>query len=159
MLRILLASSVLFLTACSHTAQVENNYQPNLSITAQTISGESFEFENLQGQDTVIWFWTPWCAICSKESRDVAELQKEFPEVEFVGIAGQASVSEMSDFVERTATDSFVHLADTTGELWANFSVPIQPSIVTVDSEGLATLHVGPSTQSELRQRIQQMSP
>lgn len=158
MLRIILAASLLLISGCSQTSSVENEYKPELSFEAETVFGDTYDFEQLEGKDTVLWFWTPWCAICAKESQDVAELQKEFPEVEFLGIAGQGSAAEMRQFVERTGTEGFTHLADTTGEIWANFSVPIQPSLVTVDSEGRPTLHVGPSTKSELRQRIQKLS-
>ncbi len=28
--------------------------------TAQTVQGESFDLNELAGQDLIIWFWAPW---------------------------------------------------------------------------------------------------
>lgn len=143
----------LALTGCASVAE-ESGYQPQLEFQAQTISGDQFESSTLTGQDTLIWFWTPWCAICAQESADIKELQAANPEVQFIGIAGYGTRTEMQDFVDRTGTDQVTHLADTTGELWANFQVPLQPSIVVLNQDGAAQLHIGPATREVAEQLL-----
>ena len=141
-------AGTLLLTGCSSAP----SYQPDLQFQANDIGGNNFDASELEGKDVLIWFWTPWCAICARESQDIASLQKQYPEVTFLGIAGYGTALEMQGFVERTGTDSMIHLNDSNGELWTRFEVPIQPSIVSIDASGEATLKVGPSNKLELEQ-------
>jgi thiol-disulfide isomerase/thioredoxin len=156
MLKVFTAATLLLilgLAGCASSAE-ESGYQPQLEFEAQTVAGEKFESGTLTGTDTLIWFWTPWCAICAQESADIKELQAANPEVQFIGIAGYGTRGEMQDFIERTGTDQLVHLADTTGELWAHFRVPLQPSIAVVNQDGAAQLHIGPATKEVAQQLL-----
>jgi thiol-disulfide isomerase/thioredoxin len=144
---------ILGLTGCASVAG-ESGYQPQLEFEAQTVAGEKFASSSFSGKDTLIWFWTPWCAICAQESADIKELQAANPEVQFIGIAGYGTRGEMQDFVDRTGTDQLVHLVDTNGELWANFQVPLQPSIVVLNQDGAAQLHIGPATREVAQQLL-----
>ncbi len=149
MLKVFPAASLLLilgLAGCASSAE-ESEYKPQLEFEAQTVAGEKFESGTLTGTDTLIWFWTPWCAICAQESADIKELQAANPEVQFIGIAGYGTRGEMQDFVDRTGTDQLAHLVDTNGELWANFQVPLQPSLVVLNQDGAAQLHIGPATR------------
>lgn len=148
----LVSASMLVLAGCGGA---EPGYQPSLEFEARTISGEQFEGSSITGQDTLIWFWTPWCALCARESQDIVALREKYPEVNFIGIAGYGTAEEMAAFTARTGTEGIVHLNDASGELWANFEVPIQPSAVTIDAEGTATLKVGPSTEDELEEMLE----
>lgn len=144
---------MLLLTGCAS----QPGYQPELSFEAKTISGESFAGSTLNGQDTLIWFWTPWCAICARESQDIAALQKQYPDINILGIAGYGTAEEMIGFTERTGTENIVHLNDSTGQLWAGFEVPIQPSVVIIDELGNATLKIGPSSRLELEELLDEL--
>lgn len=146
----------LLLAGCS-TSPADRGYDPILEFDAKTIQGESFDAGVLSGQDTLIWFWTPWCAICAQESQDIRELQEAHPDVQFLGIAGYGTQDEMLNFVDRTGTDAFVHLADNDGALWANFQVPIQPSLVVINQDGQAELHVGPATREVAEELLQEI--
>lgn len=147
-----LAITALVLTGCT---SAESGYQPTLEFEARTISGEEFAGSSIAGQDTLIWFWTPWCAICARESQDIVALKAKYPEVNFIGIAGYGTAEEMTDFTRRTGTEEILHLNDATGELWTGFEVPIQPSAVTIKADGTAILKVGPSSKAELEQMLE----
>lgn len=147
---------VLVLTGCTVESQ-QPDYQPILDFETTTIEGQAFSGADLQGGNVLIWFWTPWCAICAQESNDIRELSAQYPDVRFIGIAGYGTTAEMQDFVNRTSTAHLVHLNDATGELWTGFAVPIQPSVVTVNESGTATLRVGPSTRSELEDLLAEL--
>ena len=59
-----------------------------LSFTAETIEGASFDGTSLAGKDAVLWFWAPWCTECRREAPHVAASQADNPDVSFVGVAG-----------------------------------------------------------------------
>lgn len=147
---------LVFLTGCSAESQ-QSDYQPILDFEATTIEGHAFSGADLAGDNVLIWFWTPWCAICAQESNDIRELSAQYPNVRFIGIAGYGSTAEMQEFVDRTSTTQLVHLNDATGELWTGFGVPIQPSVVTLNESGTATLRVGPSTRTELEDLLAEL--
>lgn len=147
---------LVFLTGCAPESQ-QSDYTPILDFEATTIEGQAFSGADLAGDTVLIWFWTPWCAICAQESNAIRELAAKYPDVLFVGIAGYGTTAEMQEFVDRTATSQLVHLNDATGELWTGFGVPIQPSVVTLDESGTATLKVGPSTRSELEDLLTEL--
>ena len=147
---------LVFVTGCSAENQ-QPDYQPILDFQTTTIEGQAFSGSDLEGENVLVWFWTPWCSICAKESNDIRELSAQYPDVRFIGIAGYGSAAEMQDFVERTSTAHIVHLNDATGALWTGFAVPIQPSVVTLTKSGSATLRVGPSTRSDLEALLSEL--
>lgn len=146
--------SSMLLAGCASSA---DNYQPSLDFEARTISDTPFSGSDLQSRDALVWFWTPWCAICAHESQDIALLKEKYPEVTVIGIAGYGTAEEMRQFAMRTGTEDIVHLNDSTGELWTRFEVPIQPSVVALNDNGSASLRVGPSTLEELEQLITEL--
>lgn len=147
---------LVFVTGCSAENQ-QPDYRPILDFQTTTIEGQAFSGSDLEGENVLVWFWTPWCSICVQESNDIRELSAQYPDVRFIGIAGYGSAAEMQDFVERTSTAHIVHLNDATGELWIGFAVPIQPSVVTLTKSGSATLRVGPSTRSDLEALLSEL--
>jgi len=147
---ITMSTVVLLLAGCASTLPSQDSGQlPDFS--AQTISGENYSSTELAGQSALIWFWTPWCAICAQESADIVALTKANPELLVIGIAGYGSEAEMVSFTKRTNTTDLTHLNDETGSLWNAFQVPIQPSLVAVNSQGGLRLKIGPSTAEELQ--------
>lgn len=142
---------VLMLAGCSPVPEEE---KLDLGFSARTITGASFDASDLAGRDTLIWFWTPWCALCARESSDIVDLAEAYPSVTFIGIAGYGTEREMIEFTERTGTANLLHLNDSSGELWARFEVPIQPSTLAIDDSGNYSLRIGPSTREELEQLL-----
>ena len=74
----------------------------------------------------------------------------------FVGIGGQASVEEMTDFVERWDLTGFPQVADPDGEVWARFgSDVIRSSFLFIDAETgtVARTGYGELDENGLRER------
>jgi peroxiredoxin len=147
---IAMTSIALLLTGCAATLPGKDSGQlPDFS--AQTISGENYSSAELASEGALIWFWTPWCAICAQESADIVALTEANPDLLVIGIAGYGSSDEMVAFTERTNTTGLTHLNDETGSLWNSFQVPIQPSLVAVNSKGELRLNIGPSSAKDLQ--------
>jgi len=147
---ITMSTVVLLLAGCAATLPGKDSGQlPDFS--AQTISGENYSSAELVGQSALIWFWTPWCAICAQESADIVALKEANPDLLVIGIAGYGSSEEMVSFTKRTNTTGLTHLNDETGSLWNAFQVPIQPSLVALNSRGELLLNIGPSSAKDLQ--------
>lgn len=66
-LRALALSAVLFaaLAACGGassvgTADTGDSLPATATASVQTVSGGQFDLGDLEGQDTILWFWAPW---------------------------------------------------------------------------------------------------
>jgi len=147
---IAMGAVALLLAGCAATMPGKASGQlPDFS--GKTISGENYSSAELASQGALIWFWTPWCAICAQESADIVALTEANPDLLVIGIAGYGSSQEMVSFTERTNTTYLTHLNDETGSLWNAFQVPIQPSLVAVNSRGELRLNIGPSSAKDLQ--------
>lgn len=120
-------------------------------FTAETLSGEDYSSSTLSENGALIWFWTPWCAICAQESADIVAIAESNPDLLIIGIAGYGSQDEMTAFTTRTKTNNLAHLNDSTGALWSAFQVPIQPSLVAVNRAGELRLKIGPSSAKDIQ--------
>ena len=125
-----------------------------LSFTAQTIEGASFDGNSLAGKDAVLWFWTPWCTECRREAPCVATSQSDNPDVAFVGVAGLGENSDMRDFVEDYDVGGFEHLEDVDGSLWERFGVVQQPAYAFVDDSGEIEVYRGALGEDGIAERV-----
>lgn len=126
-----------------------------LSFSATTVDGFAYKSTPLLKKPSVIWFWTPWCAICRNESADISKLSIKYAgKVNFLGIGANGSVDEMKEFVALQPKARMVQLNDAQGKLWSRFGVVIQPTVVFVDKNGKIETHIGPSTSSYLAKKI-----
>lgn len=66
---------------------------PDLDGTAQPLA-------QWRGQPVLVNFWATWCAPCVKEMPDLDALDREFPDVAFVGI-GVDSPENMREFLKK----------------------------------------------------------
>lgn len=128
------------------------------SFSAETIDGGAFFGEDRVGENTVYWFWTPWCTVCRGEAPEVAAAASlHADDVTFVGVAAHGNRTEMQAFIAQTGVDQFVHLNDPSASIWGHFGVSSQPSFVFVDSDGLATRSVGALSPEALDREIELM--
>jgi thiol-disulfide isomerase/thioredoxin len=128
--------------------------QKLLTFSATTVDGKSYKSTQLLRKPSVIWFWTPWCAICRNESKAVSQLSVKYAgKVNFIGIGANGSESEMKEFISLQKTTKVIHLNDASGKLWSRFGVVIQPTLVFVDKNGRIETHIGPSTASYISKK------
>ena len=110
----------------------------------------------VEGRDTVLWFWAPWCTACRAEAPDVSEVSARFGDrVEFVGVAGRGELAEMRRFVDETDTRGLDHVADLDGEVWADLGIIAQPALAFVDDGGEVEVFVGGLGADELTERVE----
>lgn len=122
-----------------------------LRFTAKTLEGAEFSGEELAGKPAVLWFWTPWCAICQSEAGFIADMAEAHGETAtFVGVAAQDNVDAMQRFAERYGIDSFTNLNDENGEVWAKFKVPAQPAFAFISASGKVERVNGTVTEQEI---------
>lgn len=122
-----------------------------LRFTAETLTGERFSGESLAGKPAVLWFWTPWCAICQHEASFIADMAKQHGDkAAFVGVAAQDDVEAMRAFAKRFGIDAFTNLNDATGAVWAKFEVPAQPAFAFISSSGKVERVNGTVTEQEI---------
>jgi len=126
-----------------------------LDFTATTVDGATFDGAEVAGQDTLFYFWAPWCTICRATAPGLAEFAAERDDVRLVTVGGSSSnVDEMADFVADVGLGDFPNVADTTGEIWTRFGVTYQYTYVFVDDSGSVEVVTGPLDKDELTTRF-----
>jgi thiol-disulfide isomerase/thioredoxin len=127
-------------------------------FTGTTLDGEPFDAASLAGQPVALWFWAPWCTKCIAQAPAVLSLAAEHEgDVQIIGVAGQASESEMPEFVDRTGTGELTHLADPDGEIWRQYGVAETSVFVFLDADG-EPVDSGRFSDSELADQMAALS-
>lgn len=86
-------------TTMSTIESMEKNGVPNFS--AKTLSGESFELEQLKGKVIILNFWASWCGPCVEEVPSLIKLVKEFKgDVVLIAISGDSSEDDIKVFLK-----------------------------------------------------------
>lgn len=130
-----------------------------LTFSGETIDGTAYSSEALLTGPAVLWFYTPWCAICRNEGAAMSGLAAKYAgKVNFVAIGANGAAEEMREFAQTTKTISITHLNDANLSLWNRFGVVIQPSHVFVNSTGKVETSVGPIDHDLLAQKIARLS-
>lgn len=129
------------------------------TFTAAQIGGGEFDAASIQGKDTVLWFWAPWCTTCRSEAPDVLDSAAEFDgSVQVIGVAGRGEVADMEDFIGDTGTGDLVHLVDGDGSIWSQFEVISQPAFAFIDDSGDVEVVSSALGREALTERMQALS-
>lgn len=129
------------------------------SFTAERLGGGELASSAFEGQDTVLWFWAPWCTTCRAESPHVlAAAANVAGDVEVIGVAGRGEVSDMEGFVADTGTGDLTHVVDADGSIWSSFGVVTQPTFAFIDASGEVELVVGAQGEQALTDRMQALA-
>ncbi len=124
---------------------------PAASLRGRTLEGAAFDFANLHGHPTVIWFWAPWCTICRAEAPSVARVAADVgPAVTFLGVPGLGEPAAMKRFVTDTGIGGFPQVVDSDGAIWSAFGVVAQPAFAFIDAAGSVKVVSGALTRAEL---------
>ncbi|WP_149361900.1 redoxin domain-containing protein [Lolliginicoccus suaedae] len=129
---------------------------PNeLRFAAETLEGQPVNGSDYLGQDTVFWFWAPWCPVCQREAPHVADAAEDYgSEVDFVGVAAQDSAEAMQEFVDKYDVGAFSHINDANAAVWAGFGVTQQPAFAFVSDSGEIDVVRGTLSPDELTERL-----
>jgi thiol-disulfide isomerase/thioredoxin len=128
-----------------------------LDFDAPTVDGGTFSGATLAGQDSVLYFWAPWCTVCRAEAPSLPGVANEFDgQATFYGVAGLSpDVAAMQGFVTDTGTGDLTHIADTEGSIYTGFGVSSQTTFAFVNDDGTIEIVRGPLTVDDLRARTQ----
>ena len=128
-----------------------------LDFEAPTVDGGTFAGASLVGQDSVLYFWAPWCTVCRAEAPALPGVADEFDgEATFYGVAGLSpDVAAMQGFVADTGTGDLTHIADTDGSIYTGFGVSSQTTFAFVNDDGTIEIVRGPLSEDDLRARTQ----
>lgn len=143
--------------ATSEEAPEEIAVPAALDFDAPTVGGGTFSGASLVGQDSVLYFWAPWCTVCRAEAPSLPGVASEFDgQATFYGVAGLSpDVNAMQGFVDDTGTGDLTHIADTEGGIYTGFGVSSQTTFAFVNDDGTIEIVRGPLTVDDLRARTQ----
>ncbi len=145
--------------ANADTAPVGTGPTADLDFTATQLSGDDFSGTSLEGKDTVLWFWAPWCTSCRLEAPAVVQAAADFDgSVEVIGVAGRGEVAAMEAFVSDTGTSGLRHVMDPEGTIWTDFGVIGQPAFAFVNDDGSTEVFVGGLGGDALAERMTALS-
>ncbi|MGE0139497.1 MAG: TlpA family protein disulfide reductase [Ilumatobacteraceae bacterium] len=117
-----------------------------------------FDAASLAGQDSVLWFWAPWCTVCRAEAPEINEIVERFgADVQIVGVAGRGGIDEMRGFIDDTGTGGMTHVADESGGVWNAFGIFAQPAFAFIDDTGEIETFVGGLRADDLADRIEEL--
>jgi thiol-disulfide isomerase/thioredoxin len=129
------------------------------TFTAAALGGGELSSSSLEGADTVLWFWAPWCTVCRAEADDVVAAATTFDgKVRVVGVAGRGEVAEMEAFVSDTDTGTLTHVVDADGSIWSAYGVFAQPAFAFIDDSGDVEVFVGALGEDGLSERMTALS-
>lgn len=118
--------------------QYEMTGMPAPRWELQTLAGEPFGAENLNGKVAVVNFWGTWCPNCLRELPTLKAAHQRFADqpVQFVGIAmNEHDLSLLRDFVEKENINYPIVRGDS--EIAALFGgVNAVPSTFIIASDG-----------------------
>lgn len=124
-------------------------------FTATRLGGGELTSASFAGQDTVLWFWAPWCTVCRAEADDVVAAADAFDgDVEVIGVAGRGEVAAMEGFVSDTGTGGLSHVVDEDGSIWSAYDVFAQPAYAFIDDSGSVEVFVGALGEDALVERM-----
>jgi len=138
-----LLGAVLVLVGCAPTGEQgadtsasSSSPTVDLSFTAETLNGTSFNGERLAGRPAVLWFWAPWCPTCRAQAPGVTALTERFDgQVSFVGVGGLADDADIRSYAQQV--DGPTHLIDPEGTVWQHFGVTAQSTYLVLDAKGV----------------------
>ena len=86
---------------------------------------------------TLLWFWAPWCSICSEEAPAIERLAAEAgAELSVIGIGGRDDAANGPEFVARHGLRTPTMLFDESMATWETYRIVGQPGAVLLDRDG-----------------------
>jgi thiol-disulfide isomerase/thioredoxin len=128
------------------SAQVSTAEKPILAqIEGQTLTGTSYNIQQMRGKIVLVDFWATWCPPCVRSIPDLQDLYKKYKTdgFEIVGVSLDRDVLDLQNFVEAqklqwTQLKPPTILSDTgfMNPLALRYSVNAIPHTMLVDREG-----------------------
>lgn len=126
----------------------------------KVINGEgSLTLEALRGRPVIMNFWASWCGPCAIEHPVLEWGARSLGHrAQFIGVVFEDTEANALRYLARNGS-SFPQLLDERGQVAVDFGATGVPETYFIDAEGrIVDKHVGPISQMELVQRVEQLS-
>lgn len=127
---------------------------PTFQLTS--LDGQSYELANFQGKPTLLYFFAPWCSVCSLSAHNLRQLH--------VKSEGKANIVLVAfSYGDRSAVAAYAErhelampiLMDSSGEVAAAYRIQATPTYYVLDRDGrIRHRDVGYSTRLGLQMRL-----
>lgn len=112
--------------------------RPIENITSTTISGESFDLQNIKKDFVLIDFWGTWCGPCKKGMPDMKKFYDHNKgQLEIVSIACLDKEEKWQDFLGEHPEYDWVHIFDYTEKMDKKFNVEAFPTKLLLSRDGV----------------------
>lgn len=130
------------------------------AFNLETLSGELFDPQLIEGKKVIINYWATWCTPCRIEMPDIAQLASEHPDdLAVVAINLKEDEEQVAQFVEELGIEDFHVLLDRTGELAEAFQIMALPTSYFLNSDGtIGHKHIGFMNYDQLNEVYQQLN-
>ena len=145
----ILIGLVLILQLSSDRGQIEG---PPPAISANTVQGQPFDWNQLQGRPAVIYFWASWCGICRTMQHSINAVAEDHPIITVAMLSGYNSA--VRSYINRQGFTAPV-IVDPDGEISHRYGVTGVPVTFILDSTGdIAFANVGYMSETGMRVRL-----
>ncbi len=124
---------------------------------AETVSGEAFSSEALQGKVALITFWASWCTTCKADEPLINSLRTRYKERDdfvVVGVGTQDTHGNIQSHLAKGGRP-YLNLYDGKGRIAIDFGVYGVPETYLLDKDGtIKEKMVGPINAKKLNELI-----
>ena len=131
----------------------------SIEITGPGLNGGQVTTASMTGV-VVVNAWASWCPPCREEWPIFVEIQKQYPEVNLLGLNEADAAEAAADFLS-TQEGSWPHISDPNQAIAAKFDVvqgSYLPGTIVLDKQHrVAAKFVGPVNESDLSRIIKNL--
>ena len=114
--------------------------EPGPEFEVYSIDGRYFSSESLEGEQTLLMFWAPWCGVCRRELPKLAQYYRETGSAQMqILTIGSADSSDRVEAYVADHSDTFVFptVYDDGNLLQGAYRVRAFPTYVLLDADGV----------------------
>lgn len=132
----------------------------DLAVSGPLVTdGSNFDFTTLAGQDTVLFFYAPWCPHCQASGPVLSSAAGRFGEqVRFVTISGRTDPNyPVPEYLAQFSLQGLTNVDDSGGTVFAHFGQSGVPAWIFVNDDGSAWIVPGRQSQEVIDENIQRL--
>lgn len=122
-------------------------------FSATTLSGETFQLSDFEGEAVLIHFWATWCPICTFSRDGIEAIAQDY---KVISIATQSGDDQtLLDYAQQHQMNPAIIVNDADGRLFEQFGARAVPADFIIDRDGnIRFIEVGLSSSWGIRARL-----